>query len=66
MSVVNVGNLLAIALALLNTEEFTVVKGLISAMNLGNRLPIDPASVTTRMFTLETCFVCICIWEINL
>ena len=66
MSVVNEGNLLAIALDLLNTEEFTLVKGLTSAVNLGNRLPIGPASATTGMFTSETCFVCICMWEINL
>ena len=66
MSVASVGNLLLKTPASLNTEEFTLVKGLTSAVNLGNRLPIGPASATTGMFTSETCFVCICMWEINL
>ena len=52
-NVLNVRSLFPEFLPSVSIREFTLEKGLMSAVNAGNILPVTPPSVTISEFTLE-------------
>ena len=58
MSVVNVGNLLLLALVFVIITESTLEKDRMSALNVGSLLTIDGRSFDTREFTQEKSLMC--------